>query len=145
MSIGARNTPPPISTQGTTEGEAAGGAEPSRLRRRREQLRRDLDLAFDRDRAQARLSPQKVVEAIDNLRAAGVDQLGLITEEIKKNPIAVLGALMAKGSLKRVRERMDDSHYGGAVLRSAFKTKETNAPPASPVVPVRSPRDSQRD
>ena len=40
----------------------------------------------------------------------------VITEEIKKNPIAVLGALMAKGSLKRVRERMDDSHYGGAVL-----------------------------
>jgi hypothetical protein len=28
-----------------------------------EQLRQDLDLAFDRDRAQARLSPQKVVEA----------------------------------------------------------------------------------
>ncbi len=40
----------------------------------------------------------------------------VITEEIKKNPIAVLGALMAKGSLKRVRVRMDDSHYGGAVL-----------------------------
>ena len=40
----------------------------------------------------------------------------VITEEIKKNPIAVLGALMAKGSLQRVRERMDDSHYGGAVL-----------------------------
>jgi glycerol-3-phosphate acyltransferase PlsX len=40
----------------------------------------------------------------------------VITEEIKKNPIAVLGALMARGSLRRVRERMDDSHYGGAVL-----------------------------
>jgi glycerol-3-phosphate acyltransferase PlsX len=40
----------------------------------------------------------------------------VITEEIKKNPIAMLGAFMAKGSLQRVRERMDDSHYGGAVL-----------------------------
>lgn len=40
----------------------------------------------------------------------------VITEEIKKNPIAMLGALMARGSLRRVRERMDDSHYGGAVL-----------------------------
>lgn len=40
----------------------------------------------------------------------------VITEEIKKSPIAMLGALMAKNSLKRVRERMDDSHYGGAVL-----------------------------
>jgi glycerol-3-phosphate acyltransferase PlsX len=40
----------------------------------------------------------------------------VITEEIKKNPIAMLGAFMAKSSLQRVRERMDDSHYGGAVL-----------------------------
>jgi glycerol-3-phosphate acyltransferase PlsX len=40
----------------------------------------------------------------------------VITEEIKKSPIAMLGALMAKSSLQRVRERMDDSHYGGAVL-----------------------------
>ncbi len=40
----------------------------------------------------------------------------VITEEIKKNPIAMLGALMARKSLRRVRERMDDSHYGGAVL-----------------------------
>ncbi len=40
----------------------------------------------------------------------------VITEEIKKSPIAMLGALMAKRSLQRVRERMDDSHYGGAVL-----------------------------
>ena len=28
----------------------------------------------------------------------------------------MLGALMARKSLRRVRERMDDSHYGGAVL-----------------------------
>jgi glycerol-3-phosphate acyltransferase PlsX len=40
----------------------------------------------------------------------------VIREEIKKSPIAILGAMMAKGSLRRVRERMDDSHYGGAVL-----------------------------
>jgi glycerol-3-phosphate acyltransferase PlsX len=41
---------------------------------------------------------------------------GVITEEIKKNWISTLGALLAKNSLRRVRERMDDSHYGGAVL-----------------------------
>ncbi|MBK8046058.1 MAG: phosphate acyltransferase PlsX [Anaerolineales bacterium] len=41
---------------------------------------------------------------------------GVITEEIRKSPIATFGALLAKGSLRRVRERMDDSHYGGAVL-----------------------------
>ncbi len=40
----------------------------------------------------------------------------VITEEIKKSPIAILGAMMARNSLRRVRERMDDSHYGGAVL-----------------------------
>lgn len=41
----------------------------------------------------------------------------VITEEIKKSPIAMLlGVLMAKGLLRRVAERMDDSHYGGAVL-----------------------------
>ena len=40
----------------------------------------------------------------------------VITEEIKKSPVAMLGALLARKSLRRVRERMDDSHYGGAVL-----------------------------
>ncbi|BAL98843.1 phosphate acyltransferase [Caldilinea aerophila DSM 14535 = NBRC 104270] len=40
----------------------------------------------------------------------------VITEEIKKSPLAMLGALLARRSLQRVRERMDDSHYGGAVL-----------------------------
>ncbi len=40
----------------------------------------------------------------------------VITEEIKKSPLAVVGALLARKSLRRVRERMDDSHYGGAVL-----------------------------
>lgn len=40
----------------------------------------------------------------------------VITEEIRKSPLAMLGALLARKSLQRVRERMDDSHYGGAVL-----------------------------
>jgi phosphate acyltransferase len=40
----------------------------------------------------------------------------VITEEIKKSPIAMFGAMLAKKQLARVRERMDDSHYGGAVL-----------------------------
>lgn len=40
----------------------------------------------------------------------------VITEEVKKSVVATFGALLAKQSLKRVRDRMDDSHYGGAVL-----------------------------
>jgi glycerol-3-phosphate acyltransferase PlsX len=40
----------------------------------------------------------------------------VITEEVKKSPLAMFGALLARNSLRRVRERMDDSHYGGAVL-----------------------------
>ncbi len=40
----------------------------------------------------------------------------VITEEVKKSPVAMVGALLARKSLGRVRERMDDSHYGGAVL-----------------------------
>jgi biopolymer transport protein ExbD len=35
-------------------------------------------------RADARSRYEKVVEVIDNLRAAGVDQLGLLTEEIQE-------------------------------------------------------------
>jgi len=35
-------------------------------------------------RSDARAKYEKVVEVIDNLRAAGVDQLGLLTEEIQK-------------------------------------------------------------
>lgn len=41
---------------------------------------------------------------------------GVMTEEIRKSWIATFGALLARRSLRRVRERMDDSHYGGAVL-----------------------------
>jgi biopolymer transport protein ExbD/biopolymer transport protein TolR len=36
-------------------------------------------------RADARSRYERVVEVIDNLRAAGVDQLGLLTEEIQKD------------------------------------------------------------
>jgi biopolymer transport protein ExbD len=35
-------------------------------------------------RSDARARYEKVVEVVDNLRAAGVDQIGLITEEIKE-------------------------------------------------------------
>ena len=35
-------------------------------------------------RADARARYERVVEVVDNLRAAGVDQLGLLTEEIQK-------------------------------------------------------------
>ena len=35
-------------------------------------------------RADARARYEKVVEVVDNLRSAGVDQLGLLTEELKK-------------------------------------------------------------
>ena len=34
-------------------------------------------------KSDARARYERVVEVIDNLRAAGVDQLGLITEEVK--------------------------------------------------------------
>ncbi len=35
-------------------------------------------------RADARARYERVVEVVDNLRAAGVDQLGLLTEEIQR-------------------------------------------------------------
>jgi glycerol-3-phosphate acyltransferase PlsX len=40
----------------------------------------------------------------------------VINEEVRKSPLAMFGALLARNSLRRVRDRMDDSHYGGAVL-----------------------------
>ncbi len=40
----------------------------------------------------------------------------VINDEVRKSPIAMFGALLARNSLRRVRDRMDDSHYGGAVL-----------------------------
>ena len=40
----------------------------------------------------------------------------VIRDEVRKSPLAMFGALLARNSLSRVRDRMDDSHYGGAVL-----------------------------
>jgi biopolymer transport protein ExbD/biopolymer transport protein TolR len=36
-------------------------------------------------RADARARYEKVVDVVDNLRSAGVDQIGLLTEEIQKD------------------------------------------------------------
>lgn len=40
----------------------------------------------------------------------------VMTEELTRGPISMLGALLARPALRRVRRRMDDSEYGGAVL-----------------------------
>lgn len=40
----------------------------------------------------------------------------LIKEEILKSPLAILGALLIRPSLKKVKERSDYSEYGGAPL-----------------------------
>ncbi len=40
----------------------------------------------------------------------------IMREELKRNPMNALGALMARSGLRRVRDRLDDSQYGGAVL-----------------------------
>ena len=40
----------------------------------------------------------------------------VMTEELTRGPISTLGALLARSALRRVRRRMDDSEYGGAVL-----------------------------
>jgi len=42
-------------------------------------------------RADSRSRYEKVVEVVDNLRAAGVDQVGLLTELVKKTPGAAGG------------------------------------------------------
>jgi biopolymer transport protein ExbD/biopolymer transport protein TolR len=43
-------------------------------------------------RADARSRYERVVEVVDNLRAAGVDQIGLLTEEIQKDKPAAAAA-----------------------------------------------------
>jgi biopolymer transport protein ExbD/biopolymer transport protein TolR len=43
-------------------------------------------------RADSRARYERVVEVVDNLRAAGVDQLGLLTEEIQKDKPAAAAA-----------------------------------------------------
>lgn len=40
----------------------------------------------------------------------------IMTEEIKRTPQGMAGGLMIKSSMRRVKSRMDDSNYGGAVL-----------------------------
>jgi len=42
--------------------------------------------------------------------------MGVMEEEIKKRPVAVLGALLARGALREVKSRLDYSEYGGAPL-----------------------------
>jgi biopolymer transport protein ExbD/biopolymer transport protein TolR len=39
-------------------------------------------------KSDARARYERVVEAVDNLRAAGVDQIGLLTESTKKKGLA---------------------------------------------------------
>ena len=48
--------------------------------------------------------------------AAGSALQKVMREELTRDPISSLGALMAKRGLNRVRRRVDDSEYGGAVL-----------------------------
>lgn len=48
-------------------------------------------------RADARSRYEKVVEVVDNLRAAGVDQIGLLTEEIQKDKPEAPAAPAAAG------------------------------------------------
>jgi len=40
----------------------------------------------------------------------------MIKQEVKKSPIAILGALLMKGAMKRVMDRTDYKEYGGAPL-----------------------------
>jgi glycerol-3-phosphate acyltransferase PlsX len=42
--------------------------------------------------------------------------MGVTEEEIKKRPVAMLGALLAKGALREVKSRLDYSEYAGAPL-----------------------------
>ena len=42
--------------------------------------------------------------------------LQIMREELTRGPISTVGAFLAKAGLRRVRRRIDDSEYGGAVL-----------------------------
>ena len=46
--------------------------------------------------------------------SAGLQQI--MHEELTAGPISALGAFLAKGALRRIRSRIDDSEYGGAAL-----------------------------
>lgn len=49
-------------------------------------------------RSDARAKYEKIVEVVDNLRAAGVDQLGLLTEQIKEKKSSAAAATAPAGS-----------------------------------------------
>jgi glycerol-3-phosphate acyltransferase PlsX len=40
----------------------------------------------------------------------------VIREEIKRGPVSTLGGLLVRNAMDRVKTRLDDSEYGGAVL-----------------------------
>jgi len=40
----------------------------------------------------------------------------VMVEELTRDPISTIGAFLARTALRRVRQRMDDSEFGGAVL-----------------------------
>lgn len=40
----------------------------------------------------------------------------VVFEELKRDPLSAFGGLMARNGLRRIRNRIDDSEYGGAVL-----------------------------
>jgi glycerol-3-phosphate acyltransferase PlsX len=42
--------------------------------------------------------------------------MGVLEEEVKKRPVAMLGALLAQGALREVKSRLDYSEYAGAPL-----------------------------
>jgi len=42
--------------------------------------------------------------------------LGIIKEEVKKNPLATVGALLSKPAFDKVRKRLDYAEFGGAPL-----------------------------
>lgn len=40
----------------------------------------------------------------------------VVFEELKRDPLSAFGGLLARNGLRRIRSRLDDSEYGGAVL-----------------------------
>jgi glycerol-3-phosphate acyltransferase PlsX len=40
----------------------------------------------------------------------------VMLQELRRGPISIVGAFLAQSALRRMRRRMDDSEYGGAVL-----------------------------
>jgi phosphate acyltransferase len=48
--------------------------------------------------------------------AAGAGLHQIMREELTATPLSMLGMLLARGALRRIRSRIDDSEYGGAAL-----------------------------